>query len=294
MSSVYGCPYVNYRIKNLEDVPFAEIHFCFSRAFSDYAVQAVKMSEAALLRRARKNHFAPAASIGVWVDQTLVAISLTGIDRVNGERRAYDICTGVVPEYRGKGLAGKLVEEITTRLKQAAVDAFQLEVLQSNSAGLRAYVKAGFGVSRGLVIYAGTAASAGAAAGPFSISRIGVKELRRLSAELDFEPSYEQRDSALAQLEEELIVLGAFDNGECIAALAFDPQTAWLMRLVTRRQCRRWGAASALLNELGARLPFGTLIKAVNIDERDRATMAFMSAYGFQESIRQWEMRLEL
>lgn len=285
---------MNERIASLEGVAFADIHACFTAAFADYAVQSVAMPESALRRRARKNNYDPALSAGAWAGDELVAVSLTGLDRVTGELRGYDIATGIVPDHRGQGVAGRMLQQVVPRLRQAGADAFQLEVLQSNAPGIRAYEKAGFTATRGLVSCALPAQSVLRQPGVADIRDVALSEVIHLSPELDFEPSYEQRDTALVHLESELIFLGAFEGDSVAGGLAYDPGTAWLMRLVTRRDSRRQGIATALLAALAGRLAEDHPIKAVNIDDRDSATLALMKHCGFTESIRQWEMRLEL
>lgn len=283
-----------YHTLSLQGIHFGDIHACFALAFNDYAVKSAVMDERALRRRARKNEWARELSVGVRAGDDLVAISLTGLDRVGDEPRAYDICTGVIPAHRGRGVAGLLIDEITQRLARAGIGIFQLEVLQNNKAGIRAYEKAGFTVTRGLVSRAGHAGTISSTTCPFQIKGIVLPDLLSLTPQLEFEPSFEQRDKALALVQDDLTVLGALADGECIAAVAYDPVTSWIMRLVTRREFRRRGAASALLTQLARRLPSDAEIKAVNIDSRDEATLQLMRKRGLNESISQWEMRRQL
>jgi len=285
---------LSYQDCSLKQVPFAEIHACFAAAFADYAVKSVVMDENALRRRADKNDWVPECSVGVQADGKLVAVSLTGIDVVGEETRAYDICTGIIPEHRGKGLAGMIIKAMVPRLVQAGAAAFQLEVLQNNLAGIRAYEKAGFVTTRALVSHEGTIDEVVPAPSQVFVRSIGLRELLQLSSQLEFQPSFEQRDAAIVNLRDDLITLGAVENERCVAALAYDPETAWIMRLVTHRQFRRRGLARALLSDLACRIDDGGIIKAVNIDERDEATRALMFKCGMKESLKQWEMRLSL
>ena len=283
-----------YRVTTLQGVPFATIHACFSAAFADYAVKAVAMSEALLLRRAHKNAWAPELSAGAWLEDQLVAVSLTGVDCVAGEQRAYDICTGIVPDHRGSGLAGRMLASMLEGLHAAGVKAMQLEVLQQNRAGIRAYEKAGFQLTRGLVVCSARVDEVTHSGRQGAISKIDSEQLFQLSDQLEFEASFEQRDEAIRILSGELEFLGAFDGEDCVAALAYDPKTDWLMRLVTHRKHRRQGYAAGLLSVLAQSLPAKSVVRAVNIEDRDSATLAVLGRHGFEETVRQWEMRLEL
>lgn len=285
---------MNYRPVTLDKVPFRAIHACFTRAFADYAVNIGGLSEAGLLRRARKNRWVPELSVGYLAGGELVAITLWGVDEVGWERRAYDICTGIVPGHRGHGLAGRLLDDALPALADAGVRALQLEVLQGNTPAIRAYEKAGFAVVRGLLVHVGRVLTVPPDRGAYPIRDVTAGEVTGLSAQLEFEPSFEQRDFAIRQLAGQLILLGAFDDGRCIAALAHDPETEWIMRLVTARAYRRRGLASALLGELARRLPRNAAIKAVNMDERDQATRAAVTRCGLEPALGQWEMRRAL
>lgn len=285
---------LNFAITTLENVTFGEIHQCFAAAFADYAVQAAVMNQPALARRCRKNNWRPQLSAGAWERGDLVAVSLTGLDEVGGEWRAYDICTGVVPFHRGKGLAGRMLDAMRPWLDNAGVAALQLEVLQGNAAGVRAYEKAGFRTTRGLVSYGAAAREVVARDSSAVIRPVGQDELLRLSPQLAFEPSYEQRDSAIRNLADDLVMLGAFVDDQCAAVVAYDSKTEWLMRLVTHVEHRRQGLASALLGALARQCAPEALLKAINVDEDDAAMRALLLACGLGESVRQWEMRLEL
>lgn len=285
---------MSYRIASLDHTPFPDVHACFVRAFSDYAVNVAQMTVSGLLRRARKNGWVPELSFGAFAGDTLAGITLIGVDEVAGEPRAYDIATGIVPAHRGKGLAGRILESILPELITKGVSAFLLEVLQDNQAGIRAYEKAGFSRIRALYSLEATASAISKSTLAAEALPIDADEICRLSKELEFEPSFEQRDFALRALQEELLMFGVFEEKECLGGIAYDTATNWLMRLVTHRGHRRRGIACTLISALGRALPPGTPIRAVNVDENDAATLSVLRKFGFRDSIRQWEMRLEL
>jgi len=285
---------VKLQESDLESVPFRSIYSTFVEAFEDYAVNVAAVTEQQFLQRARKNDWQPQLSSGIEIKHELVAITLIGTDAVDQELIAYDICTGIVPKHRGKGVAGMMLNHIIPRLEDAGVKAIQLEVIQENSAAIRAYQKAGFRTLRGLVGFEANAIAIRAACWPGRISPVGLSEVFALSSSQEYRPSFEQRDRALQALEQNLMVLGAFDQDQCIGVIVFDSDSHWLMRLVVQRNRRRMGVASALLHKLSRLLEPGTVIKAVNIDADDSATIGLVKKCGFSESHDQWEMRLDL
>ena len=282
------------QLTSLEATPFSLVHDCFIQSFGDYAVDMSSVTEAVLRRRAFKNDWVPALSSGALDGNALVAITLVGMDEVAGERIAYDICTGVTPGHRGQALAGKMLDDIMRRLKDSKITAMQLEVLANNTPAIRAYERAGFYELRELLSYTGLTDANINPDSTFTIEDIDVDQLTGLNGDLDYQPSFEQRDRAIRNLADELIMLGAFSDDRLIAAIAHDPVTDWLMRLVTRRSHRRQGAATILIRHLADRLGAGQPVKAINLDSRDHSSHAFFNSVGLERSLVQKEMRLNL
>ncbi len=54
------------------------------------------------------------------------------------------ISTGVLPDFRGRGIGGALVSEFTTRMQQRGAEAVFLEVAVDNDAALSLYKRLGF------------------------------------------------------------------------------------------------------------------------------------------------------
>ncbi len=83
-------------------------------------------------------------SYGAFDGDKLVAFAL----HARRGDELYNFATGVIPEYRGKGLVTRLYDQITAPVK--------LEVLRANDIAKRAYAKAGFRQTRELVTLTGT------------------------------------------------------------------------------------------------------------------------------------------
>jgi len=58
----------------------------------------------------------------------------------------------VHPDFRGKGIAGKLIGEVAKQAASAGCDSIALEVRSNNESALRAYEKAGFAKEYGVPI----------------------------------------------------------------------------------------------------------------------------------------------
>ena len=76
-------------------------------------------------------------SVGAYDGDKMVGLTFVGLDDWLGEKAAFDAATGIIPGYRGQGVAKAMFEFILPRLKERGVSRFLLEVLQSNKATTR-------------------------------------------------------------------------------------------------------------------------------------------------------------
>ena len=70
-----------------------------------------------------------------------------------GKQTAYDAGTGVIPEYRGRGVAKELFAFMVPRLKEVWVAQYLLEVLSENELAVALYRKLGFVETRVLAVF---------------------------------------------------------------------------------------------------------------------------------------------
>jgi len=298
----------------LGPVEFAQLHAVFHEAFADYSMDASHVTEENLRLRGAKNGVDYAASVGAYDGDRLVGFTLVGLGPWRGEPAAFDAGTGIVPAYRGRGLAKRMFEHALPGLQRRGVRRFVLEVLQDNARARRAYEKAGFAVTRELRCYTldpaalppGPPLSEAAvppapdllpAAGPspFALREVDRRQVLALAGEADWQPSWECSFEAVLRLPGDLLCLGAFDGDECAGVLAWAPFFRWLLTLVVRRDRRRRGAGTALLRGLAERLPADVAkINLLNVDGADAGMQAFVEKLGFAHLVDQYEMERAL
>lgn len=81
-------------------------------------------------------------------DETVVGVIMSGHDG----RRGYIYHTAVLPEYRNRGIAAKLVENAMSAMKNAGINKVALVVFDRNEGGNAFWEKMGF-AARGDLIY---------------------------------------------------------------------------------------------------------------------------------------------
>jgi len=129
---------------SLED--FAEI---FTRAFEGYFYPGVTTAPI-LAERARAEQIDFHRSQVLLDDYTPCAMGVLGL---RGER-AWCGGLGVFPEYRGKGLAQRVIHALIDQARVSGARQFGLEVLTRNERAIRTYQSAGLQITRRLQIFA--------------------------------------------------------------------------------------------------------------------------------------------
>ncbi len=137
------------KIKNLASTPFDEVISCFLSAFEGYFV---KLPED---KNYWKKRFIYARvdwelSYGMFDGERLVGFIINAVDNHLGKLTAYNTGTGVLVEYRGKGIVDSLYEHALPLLKQRGIEKCLLEVICENEKAKTVYERIGFQITRTL------------------------------------------------------------------------------------------------------------------------------------------------
>lgn len=293
-------PGKDFRLDTLRSVEDEKIHEAFLEAFSDYQVP-MSMSLADMRAMHTRRGISKAASVGAFgPDGRLVGFILNGDGIWDGLRCAYDGGTGVLPDFRGRGLSKVLAEESRRRLRALGFKRWLLEVLVENEPAYRTYQGAGFRVTRrfscprGAVPGAADLAQEAAQAAGVDIRPLGHRDTARYSAWRDWKPSWQNSDESVSRTPEALLCLGAWDPkaGDAIA-YAVATEGGSVFQLAVRPDRRGEGVGRALACALAAKAPGGTL-RYINIQSEDEASLGLMRSLGVADSVDQWEMALDL
>ena len=128
------------KFTTLENTAFPTIMETFYTSFENYFVTFPRNNPGF------KQRFADAKtdfrySIGVFDGDRLVAFILHAVDTRKGLKTAFNIGTGVLPEYRGQALVKRMYEFSFPMLKDAGVEFLQLEVIVENESAIKADAK---------------------------------------------------------------------------------------------------------------------------------------------------------
>lgn len=285
---------MSIEIKTLENNSIQEIHTTFTMAFADYLVDISYMTPEVMKFRFQKNGFQPKLSAGLFDNGKLIGFTATGTGKFKGQDSAFDIMTGMIKEYRGKGLANKMFDFIKTRMKAHSIDKFYLEVLQENMAAIKAYKKTGFEIIRELNCYSlnlNDIKQAKQIQSVIYIDRIQASKIDSYNKFTDWEPSWENHFEAIKRISNMVDIFTARSNGKNIGLLVYCPTLKWMMSLVVHKNHRGKGIATALLEYLAEfLLPETKNIKILNVQADDAALNIFLINSGCEKLTSQYEM----
>jgi ribosomal protein S18 acetylase RimI-like enzyme len=282
----------------LTEKHFPQIFSTFMEAFADYYVNASYMTEEVLFNRAVKNAVDYDSCVGVFAEEKMVGFTLIGIDHWQDKLAAFDAGTGIIPAYRGKGIAKKMFDFAVPQLEQRGVKKFLLEVLQVNEPAVKAYKKAGFNITRELDCYRlhiDKLTAARHAQVSIEINKAGKEILHSFETELDWQPSWENSFASIERIPDDIDIYCATVNHMNAGLLVYYPTLNWTMSIVVRKDYRRKGIANCLLAHFVQNLAQNTpFVKLINADHADLGLRAFLEKTGFCFDINQFEMELNL
>jgi ribosomal protein S18 acetylase RimI-like enzyme len=289
---------MSIEIKTLENNSIKDIHTAFTDAFADYLIDISYMTPEVMKFRFQKNGFQPGLSAGLFDNGKLKGFTITGTGLFKGHNAAFDIMTGMVKDYRGKGLANKMFDFIKTQMKAHTINKFYLEVLQENQAAIKAYKKTGFQITRELNCYLLNLKKfklAKQIQTIIYIDNIQPSEIDSFDRFTDWEPSWENHFESIKRITNEVDIFTARCNGKNIGILVYYPTLKWIMCLAVHKSFRRKGVASALFEYLAEYLsPQTEEIKILNVQADDKALNEFLMNSGCGLLTGQYEMEYSL
>lgn len=275
--------------RNLEYTDFDTLFDAFERAFADYEIHFEKEEVRTMLRR---RGYDPKLSFAAFNNGEIVTFTLNGIGVFNGIPTAYDTGTGTVKEYRGQGLAGKIFTYSLPYLKEAGIRQYLLEVLQNNKNAIAVYEKMNFRTTREFDCFRQSIENISErtpAYFDFLIEPVDIDFIRRHQKFCDFSPSWQNSMESIERGESGLVFLGAFANGEPVGFCVFDPDSGDLTQIAVRKEFRRKGIGSRLLDEAIKRMNTG-FVKIINVDNSNESLPAFLKSRNIPLASSQFEM----
>jgi ribosomal protein S18 acetylase RimI-like enzyme len=136
-------------IKPLSLCSFQTALDVWNRGFAGYFVD-MTLSFDSFLTRISSDGIAPEHSFVAFIDEQPIGFVLNAFREERGKKLAWNGGTGVDPEFRGQGIAGRLLNAAIDLYQSQGVDLALLEAISSNAAAISLYRKFGYEVAEEL------------------------------------------------------------------------------------------------------------------------------------------------
>jgi len=282
----------------LENIPLAVLADTFTRAFSDYEV-VVHMTVEKLSMMMRERDVDPAGSLGAFEEDRLVGFILNGYRRRQGESLAYNSGTGILPDYRGRGLGRLLMERNTELLGRRGAGRYILEVLTGNTPAIRLYETSGFRTLREFAClrcrtgHLRTLFQEETGRGRVELFSVKDTPFEELQFLVSSAPSW-QNDAEAMKNPPDCYRTAVFrTGGKTLAYGILNTGTGSLLQFGLQPAEEGAAAARQVLAVL-AEMTDGEYITAVNVETSANRLLDFLDRTGFESFISQYEMTADL
>jgi ribosomal protein S18 acetylase RimI-like enzyme len=282
---------INYSL--LENTDIEALHKTFVNAFSDYQVKIdlpLWKFRNMLLRRGYNSQI----SMGAFENGELVGFVLNGLRNWNGKLTAYDVGTGVIGKYRKQGITGNLIQNIKEMLKEAEVKQYLLEVIKSNTAAFELYKKSGFKIIREFKCFKLDKSNhiPDTKYKVEHIEKIELNDWEKTTEFWDFKPSWQNSVDSINAVDTLCYSIVRLDNA-VVGYGVIDKKTGDIAQIAVDKNYRRKGIAGSIISDL-INSTESNKISILNVDDQCKSMLEFLHDLGFEDSVGQYEMVLNL
>lgn len=275
------------KLATLQNISTTILADTFNLAFSDYVlpfVLSAEQLELKLFSDLVDLHL----SVGVYEKDQLVAFMLTGVKQVGDATWYYNAGTGVIPSNRSTGLVDKMYDYLSGVLGSNTSKVLVLEVIKGNEKAIKAYNRQGYTIARTLNCFKGVPTTKEKQVQELRFEIANDLNQNQMQAFWDIEPSWQNSNTALQQLQKHTSTVIAIQNDAIVGYAVYNSVTCRLYQLAVSKSCRRQGIGSQLMQSVYAAIkkPFAI----TNIDDCDAGIKAFLADVGLEHYVTQFEM----
>ena len=274
------------KIRSLEGIGYDVILDAFNHSFSDYFIP-VKVTQSQFTTKLKTHNINLSISVGAFEGDKLVGFILHGKVPYSDRSVAYNLGTGVIPEFRGQNLSARMYEYIIPHIKSC--DKVQLEVITQNTPAINSYKKSGFEIKRNLLCFRGSTSTT------VENTNCTYEELKVFDWEIlqsfwTSVPTIQNSSAIVENRLKELTSFGAYLDSKLVGYIIFNSKEKSILQLAVKSGYRRMGIGRSLM----AKTNHLKEITILNIDKEDVNTISFLMNLGFNVYVEQYEMELEL
>ena len=272
---------------SLENISIQELHTTFCEAFGDYSVP-IDMPLEHFQSNMKRNGYDHAVSVGAYADGRLVGFIMSGHRTWEGCNTAYDMGTGVIPAYRGQGIAKAMVGQLKTLLADNGLSRYILEVITTNTKALSLYEKAGFRKRRNFSCLRVDKSALDTKPSyrhdhPSSIDSTLVESF------WDESPSWQNSSDSIQAVIDSIQISTVALDGRIVGYGLVNPANGDIPQLAVDKAYRKMGIGRSLISDL-ASMSSSKQLRLINV--ADEACKSFLLHLDFEVYVKQFEMEL--
>ena len=282
--------------KPLNNSTLKEIWQAFNDAFSDYEVP-IQMPYEKFRKMGKRRGLNLDISLGAYECKKLVGFVGNASGIWNGKKTIYDCFTGIINDYKGKGLGKTLLDKSIIRSKELGFEQYLLEVITTNEKAYKLYASKGFKIVRQFDVYSSPCEKIGFSTNDqwnLNIRTTKSPDWDKLKAFWDIEPSWQNSIESVVRAKDAFEIFVAYDNEKCLGYLILETETGDISQLAIDKFHRTKGIGSSLLKRATENRKEGFKLSLLNIDSDYKPFSCFMRNHEISLMVKQYEMIFEL
>lgn len=283
-----------YNYKILSGTELGTIHQAFVEAFSDYQVK-MDLPFWKFENMIKRRGFIPELSVGAFDNERLIAFVLNGVRIWDNKLTAYDLGTGVIPEYRKKGITTEILKKVKDLFKEKNIEIYLLEVLQNNTGAVELYKKQGFLATRSFDCYylKKEDFSSYVCKDIKNLEFFNTNQWEEAKKLWDYNPSWQNSIDSINVFPDRFSYSVVIDENKIVGYGIADKLSGDVPQLAVLKEYRNKGIAKGILSDLFNHTNTDKL-SLINVDQRDDNFKSFLVNIGSVNFVSQYEMILSL
>ena len=222
----------------------------------------------------------------------MVGATMNAVGYWNDVATVHDAGTGVVPEYRRKGVSRGMFEHIIPQLEENGFARYSLEVIIGNDAAFKLYQGLGFEITREFDIYEAKTPIPNVEMPPdVEVKEIEYPDWDELRGLWSYEPSWQNSIDCVKRakiINSNSAILGVYLKGALTGYAALIADSGKIAQIAIDEGHRRKGLGKVLLKKLEEISEHPLLI--TNIDTKAVGVTGLLEENGFEKTLSQYEM----
>ncbi|MEA4987536.1 MAG: GNAT family N-acetyltransferase [Anaerovorax sp.] len=273
--------------QSLDQIDKERLYKTFIDAFSDYQVK-IDLPFWKFEQMLQRRGYHSEISIGAFENDRLVGFVLNGFRKWNGRATAYDLGTGVIPEFRRKGITSEMLLHVKKQFKGKSVEQYLLEVIKSNTSAIQLYKKQGFKVQREFSCFE-IERDKYIPQTTYNTEHVERIELNQLKEFWDFKPSWQNSIESVNAIPEAFLYSVVRVDHNIVGYGIIDKKTGDIPQIAVNKDYRRNGIAGSIISDM-IKSTESNKICILNVDTQFKSVEDFFDQLGFEYSVGQYEM----